>query len=150
MPGAWISRGLASTVERLNDLVHVATARGVARARLQLHPQELGGIEVRLRTSDAGLVATITAQNADAVHAVTQAGAELRRSLEERGITIASLEISIAADGQARGGWQRRSDTPGFARRADRDALAAVDTEPVLDDHAVTGTPAGVLVDVHA
>lgn len=150
-PGAWVSRGLAHTVERLQDLVHVATARGVARAKLQLHPQELGGIEVRLRTSDAGLVATITAQNAEAVHAVTQAGAELRRSLEERGITIASLDIGIAADGRSQHGWQRRPGDTGSGSRREVSPIAADPTTTTTDDDLdATGAPAGALVDVHA
>ncbi|PTL59169.1 flagellar hook-length control protein FliK [Paraconexibacter algicola] len=158
LPQAWAQRGLAQTVDRMIDLVHVATARGVARARLQLHPQELGGIEVRLRQSVDGLVAQITAQNGDAVQAVAQAGAELRRSLEERGLQLASLDIRLAADGDAGSPWQQhaqargREDAPGRAATtaAIADALADTDPDLVTDPAPSAAAPAGALVDVVA
>ena len=156
LPAAWASRGMAQTVERLIDLVHVATARGVARAKLQLHPQELGGIEVRLRQSADGLVASITAQRADGLEAVTQAGAELRRSLEDRGLTLARLDISLAADGRGGRGWHGPQDRSGFpgrgTGRAARDSVEEIAGETVaVESPTVTTIPgAGVLVDVQA
>jgi len=156
LPAAWTSRGLAQTVERLVDLVHVATARGVARAKLQLHPQELGGIEVRLRQSAAGLVASITAQRADGLEAVTQAGAELRRSLEERGLTLARLDISLATDGHGDRGWHGRQDRDSFPGRASG-AVRGPAVEEIAEQTIAVEAPivpttpgAGVLVDVEA
>jgi flagellar hook-length control protein FliK len=88
---------LAQTVERLREMVQIATRNGAAHARLQLHPVELGAVEVRLKASTDGVTAKIIADRPEAVEALQQAGADLRRSLEDRGVTVLDVEISLSA-----------------------------------------------------
>jgi flagellar hook-length control protein FliK len=138
-------------VERVRDLVQIATARGTARAKLQLHPAELGKVDVDLRSTRDGLVATISAADSGALEALQQAGAELRRSLEDRGVTLARLELQLAPDGhgpqpdRARDGGLRGS----HMAAGGADGLDAADDElPTIT--TTTTLPAGVLVDVRA
>jgi flagellar hook-length control protein FliK len=145
----------AETIQGLQDLAHVAASRGVARAKLQLHPAELGGIAVRIEVKPEGLTALIAADRPEAVEALQQAGAELRRALEDRGLTVISLDVDLASSEagthQDPATREREDATTQAGRRTDgTDAAADVDgMEP--DDHSTpAGPPAGALVDVLA
>jgi flagellar hook-length control protein FliK len=128
--------------ERIEALVRLATRHGAAEARMELHPQELGSVVVRLRVTSDGLQATFTASNPEAVTQLQQAGEDLRRSLEAKGLTLATLDVRAQGD-------ERREHGRGRHHGPDRRR------DPVIEDDATTLTttatvPAGVLVDVHA
>ena len=129
--------------DRIEALVRVATRQGAAEARIELHPQELGAVVVKLRVTSDGLSATFTATNPDAVAQLQQAGDDLRRMLEEKGITLATLDVraqsSEAGDRREQRGWDRARDRRRTVEHVD-DELAAV----------TTSIPVGELVDVHA
>ena len=144
----------ARNVERLNDLVQLASANGVARAHLELHPADLGMIDVRLRQTTQGLVASIAVHRPEALQAVTQAGADLRQSLEDRGLVLAQLDVSLAAGGDQAGAYRepRGQGTAPAAGRAGAGRGADDDDDLLtpLDSTSATTLPAGALVDVHA
>jgi flagellar hook-length control protein FliK len=145
-------------VERLHDLVQLSTANGVARARLQLKPADLGSVDVRLRATANGVVATVTVHEAAALPAVAQAGADLRDALAQRGVVLHQLDVSLAADGsgtQTGTGASAQQREPHAARRGARAAGALDDDDeldPVADPTTSTTTTLapGALVDVQA
>ena len=147
----------AHAVERIQAMVHVAHAHGVAHARVELHPAELGGVTIQLHVAHDGLRAHVTADRADALPLLQRAAADLQRTLENRGIDLAGLDFGLAPDAEA--GASRddgRAQQRGNAFGTTRDS----DGEPDGDDDVLvtsaTGTtrsvelPAGALVDVRA
>ena len=142
------------TAERVQELVRIATTcAGAARAVLQLRPAELGQVDVHLRTTRNGLVATIAAHEQVGHDALQQAGNELRRTLEDKGVQLHSLDLQLGA---GQNGFTNQGD----AREANsgrRGAAASHDLgshDPAAEDqltitHAPS-TPAGALVDVQA
>jgi flagellar hook-length control protein FliK len=124
------------TAERVQELVRIATTRaGTARAVLQLRPAELGHEQVGL-------------------DALQQAGNELRRTLEDKGVQLHSLDLQL---GDGRNSFFNQSD----AREASSGRRGAVATHGLgSDDDLVASdeltithapsTPAGALVDVQA
>jgi flagellar hook-length control protein FliK len=151
---------VGEAVEGLRDLLQLANSRGAAHARMVLHPAELGGVEVRLRQSSAGLQATVTADHADALAALQRGGADLKRDLEARGVTVASLEFGLAP--QQDGGESARQGLAtafGSATGSGRNSAGRGDGEgddPTLLDVTPTAirnlsaTTAGSLLDVLA
>jgi flagellar hook-length control protein FliK len=143
------------TAERVQELVRIATTRaGNARATLQLRPAELGQVDVHLRTTREGLVATISAHDRVGHDALQQAGNELRRSLEDKGVQLHSLDLQ-------HGAGQHGFTAQGDAREASSGRRAAASThglgsgddvvaEADLTITTATSTPAGALVDVQA
>jgi flagellar hook-length control protein FliK len=128
--------------ERIEALVRVATRHGAAEARMELHPQELGSVVVKLRVTPDGLSATFTASNPDAIPQLQQAGEDLRRTLEAKGLTLATLDV------RAQGGEAgERRDQRGWGRSRDRRPVEQLDDEPIT---VTTSIPAGELVDVQA
>ncbi|HMJ37897.1 MAG TPA: flagellar hook-length control protein FliK [Baekduia sp.] len=145
---------VVAAADRVQDLVRIATTRnGGARALLQLKPAELGAVDVHLRTTREGLVATIAAHDQAGLDALQQAGGELRRTLEDRGVQLHRLDLQLGA---GQGGFGNRADArqaSSGSRSAGRpDALGLGDE---ADDDLIlatvsTSTPAGALVDVQA
>jgi flagellar hook-length control protein FliK len=147
---------VVQTAERVHELVRIATTRaGNARATLQLRPESLGQVDVQLRTTRDGLVATIAAHDQAGLDALQSAGAELRRLLDAKGVELHSLDLQLGAG--ADGGFGAQAD----ARQAssgrtgaasgyglDDGADAAAEEELILT--TAPSTAAGALVDVQA
>jgi hypothetical protein len=131
-------------------LLHVAAERGITHAKLALRPAELGGIEIRLQASAAGIAAQVVADSPEAARLLAQAGDDLRRALEAREVTLLSLEVSTSSEQRsregARGEWTDRDGNP--VRPAPG---ASVESESAAAPTAtVIELPGGLLVDVLA
>jgi hypothetical protein len=129
-------------------LLHVAAERGITHAKLALRPAELGGIEIRLQASAAGIAAQVVADSPEAARLLAQAGDDLRRALEARDVTLLSLEVSTSSEQRGREGeWSDRESsdarsTPGGAPAEGEPSAPA--TQIVIE------LPGGLLVDVLA
>ena len=136
-------------------LLSVAHDRGITHAKMALRPAELGGIEIRLQSTAAGVSAQVVADSPEAARMLAQHGDELRRALEARDVTLLSLEVSTTAEQQqkqqsARGEWTDGDDA-GSATSSDRSTGDAEgDAEPTSPIHSTIELPGGLLVDVLA
>src|SRR6201999_3290519 len=90
----------------LEATLRMATEAGFNRARLTLHPEELGSVEVLLRDAGTGLTAPVLADAPHAAHLLEGSAAELQRRLAEGGLELTSLQISVGGEsaGGARNG----------------------------------------------
>jgi len=121
---------------------------------MAVKPAELGGIEIRLQTTAAGVAAQVVADSPEAARLLAQAGDDLRRALEARDVTLLSLEVSTTSDEQqhsARGEWSDgdRADS-GFPGSGRSTGHAPGDAEPAPTTQSVIELPGGLLVDVLA
>ena len=98
---------LSRAVHTTGVLLHLASERGVTHARLNLKPVELGGIEVKLHSTPAGIHAQLIADSPEAARMLQQAGDDLKRQLEDRDVNLLSLDVSTSGD--------QRNDQPSFA-----------------------------------
>ena len=158
MGGSALTKGsVVQTAERVQELVRIATTRGgQARATLQLKPEALGQVDVHLRTTREGLVATIAAHDQAGLDALQQAGTELRRLLEDRGVQLQSLDLQLGAGD---GGFANQGDAgqaqSGAAGAASSYGLDAADDDEVVAEEELTISTApltatSALVDVTA
>jgi hypothetical protein len=146
---------VSAAAEHVQDLVRIATLRnGGARATLQLKPVELGAVDVHLRTTREGLVATIAAHDQVGLDALQQAGDDLRRSLEDRGVQLHRLDLQLSSGqgGFGNGADARQASSGSSSRRAGTGTIPGAQDEATEDltISTVTSTPAGALVDVQA
>jgi flagellar hook-length control protein FliK len=144
---------VTAAAERVQDLVRIATMRsGNARATLQLKPVELGTVDVHLRTTRDGLVATIAAHSQSSLDALQSAGADLRRQLEDRGVQLHSLDLQLGAgeNGFTNPGDARQASSGGRGGARGWDLGGEDDAAGELTITTVSRTPAGELVDVTA
>lgn len=139
------------------QLLHVASQQGVSHARIALRPVELGGIEIFLQVSPAGLAAQLVAESPEAARMLAQATEDLRRSLAGQNVELVSLEVSTSAEQQQRDdlpsrGFTAEDGMPGggsTARRGDAGSEPPA-TSPDLTTPTVIELPDGLLVDVLA
>jgi flagellar hook-length control protein FliK len=149
--------GLEHAVETVRLALRHGAERGVTHARISLTPRELGTIEVHLRQTADGLVARVVAEHGAAAQQLQQAGAELRRSLEQQGVTVLQLDIGASGDETAR---RHGAAFEAAFGQGDRDRRGDAGAEALdgvgdgdADDGQTTNTlqlPNGALVDVLA
>jgi flagellar hook-length control protein FliK len=146
---------VVQTAERVQELVRIATTRaGNARATLQLRPEALGQVDVQLRTTKDGLVATIAAHDQASLDALQNAANELKRTLEDRGVQLHSLDLQLGAGADS--GFSNQGDArQASSGRGGRDASYGLDGEDADDELELTisrtpSIPAGELIDVTA
>jgi hypothetical protein len=129
--------------------------KGVNHARLNLKPAELGGIEVRLRSTADGIHAQLVADSPEAARMLSSAGDDLRRQLEGKNVNLLSLDVSTSD--------QRQDQPAGFStdgfgedgyRPSNMRASSANESALLMDAPAAAETilvlPDGVHVDVLA
>jgi flagellar hook-length control protein FliK len=125
---------------RLSDLaqaartaIRITSENGGASARITLHPEDLGSVEIHLRYSSEGISATIRADNPQAAQTLQQAAPDLRRSLEGQGLALLDFDVRDPS-GQSAGGDVpgRRNDSGGAPDDAtEAEEVAAARLEPV-------------------
>jgi flagellar hook-length control protein FliK len=139
--------------EAVAALLHLAADRGITRARIALRPAELGGVEVQLAHSAAGISARLIADSPEAARMLAQAGDDLRRSLAASDVTLLSLEVATSGDDRrdAQPGGGASGDAPG-GHEPGRPAPSASGTEASAPDtvQGVIELAGGLLVDVLA
>ncbi len=143
---------LSRAAETVEHVLRLAATRGAMQARVSLKPAELGSLEVVIRQTAGGLTARVVADDAGAAQVLQQAGSELRRSLEQQGITLLNLDIGQSggertlgrsSDGAREGGYDGR----GGAQTRSGGTVAAEDD---ISTETTVRLPNGALVDVLA
>jgi flagellar hook-length control protein FliK len=137
---------LNRAVESTEAMLRLVARRGIAQASLSLRPAQLGAVEVRLRATSEGVMASVAADSAEAAKLLQHAEGDLRRALEDSGVRLLRLDIAWSRDARTGGG-----ERDGSARQPQTpdQGAAAGDADPDAPDTAIQ-LPNGVLVDVLA
>jgi flagellar hook-length control protein FliK len=142
---------LHQAVETVHAVIRMAQQNGITQARVQLHPEELGSIDIHLRSTSEGLVARVMADASQAANVLRHAGDELKRMLEGQGLNLARLDVGTAPQDQRRSGFGP-GDQPG-GRRNGQGAPNGIELDGSVDtttEETTIRLPNGVLVDVLA
>ncbi len=143
---------MQETIDSIGATIELAARQGIAKARIELQPEELGHISIRLSQTNEGLRARVTAETPAGAQALNQGRSELRQSLDSLGLSL--LQLDIGSSGQPRSGEHNGH----FADNAGGpSALRATDTAEEsdtlgrpLDSSRPVGSPLGEIVDVLA
>ena len=130
-------------IDSIGATIELAARQGIAKARIELQPEELGHIGIRLSQTSEGLRARVTADTPAGAQALSQGRSELRQSLSSLGLSL--LQLDIGSSGQPQTGEQDER----FAATADgATAVGATGTAEEsealaesLDDTRPAGTP---------
>jgi flagellar hook-length control protein FliK len=98
-------------------------------------------VQVRLRCQAGSITAQLTAETAAGAQALSQAGDDLRRSLQSQGVNLLALEVRVAGDGVGAetGGHQHEggAGTPGGGpARPDETEEITIETSRLPDPGA--------------
>lgn len=100
---------VTQTIHPLVELAHQTAQRETRSLRFDLHPKELGRVEVELARDGAGNVsATLNTEQADAAQTLTQSLGHLREALEQAGVKVEHLQVFTSAQFQHNGQPQQQ------------------------------------------
>jgi flagellar hook-length control protein FliK len=155
-PGVQRAVPLSRAIPTTGVMVHLMQDKGINHARLNLKPAELGGIEVRLRSTGEGVHALLVADSPEAARMLASAGDDLRRQLEDKNVNLLSLDVSTSDQRQEQAA---SFSTDGFGDRyrpghSSTSAGSAHESALLMETPEVADTvlvlPDGVHVDVLA
>jgi flagellar hook-length control protein FliK len=145
---------MQEVIDAIHATVAMATRQGVAQARIELQPEELGQISIRLSQTSAGLSARVSADTAAGAQALTQGGSELRQSLSSLGVSLLRLDIGSSGQSQAREQGERFSGGRSEGSSASTTTTTTTEDSDTVGELEGTTRPAGAargeIVDVLA
>lgn len=134
-------------MKQITDFVRLQIHSQVSEVELQLHPASLGTLNISVAAKDGIVTAQFTAQN-EAVKAILESQTvELKERLEEQGLKIEAVEVTIAShefersleqnadqDADKRGEAKAKRRT---TRRLNLEELSAEDAEGLDDEQQI-------------
>jgi flagellar hook-length control protein FliK len=127
-----------SVIEQMVSSMVMRTAQsGTTEIRLQLQPESLGQVTMRLTVSGSQVNANVVAQSADVRSALVANHQELARSLSEAGLTLSGFSVDVS--GGDAGDDQSKDHTTGFGRRFTVHELANGDASSETTDASSLG-----------
>jgi flagellar hook-length control protein FliK len=142
-------------IESIRATIEIAARQGATQARIQLHPEDLGHISIRLSQTSAGLLARVSAETPAAAQALVEGRAELHQSLSSLGLSLLRLDISSfgqSETGEREGRFAGASESSSASRAAgSNEDTESPETAGELEGAAAPAAIAGgALVDVLA
>lgn len=89
----------AKIISQIIDQINVNAKQNVTSMEMQLYPEHLGKVTIQVIAKDGGVTAQIQAENENVVKAIEGQLAILRDSLNNQGVKIDSIEVTIASHG---------------------------------------------------
>jgi len=116
---------VSDLVRQMSAAIGSAVRDGPGSMRVQLYPDELGHIDLRLTTDAAGMHVVLTADRPATASLLGQRLDELQSALTSSGVSLAGVSVGAgntggAANGAA-GGWSALNGAPGWGLRGQPD-----------------------------
>lgn len=83
-------------MDQIMDYMKVAVKPEVTDLEMQLHPESLGNLHIHLSSKEGAVTAQFIAQNESVRAALESQVVELRQNLEEQGIKVEAVEVTVA------------------------------------------------------
>lgn len=93
--GKFTSENTESIMRQIADMVKIVKNENLTEMELQLHPASLGTVNVSLTTKGGVVTAEFTTQNEAVKAAIEAQASQLRTNLEEQGVKIEAIEVSV-------------------------------------------------------
>lgn len=84
-------------MRQIVDMMKVVKNEQLTEMELQLHPASLGNVKVTLATKGGAVTAEFITQNEAVKNAIEAQAVQLKANLEEQGVKIEAIEVSVAS-----------------------------------------------------
>lgn len=99
-----------SILKQLADYVKIQNGKELTEMELQLHPASLGNVKVLLSTKGGVVTAQLTTENEVVKNAIESQASQLKLNLEEQGVKVEAIEVSVASHQMERNLEQNTGD----------------------------------------
>ncbi len=135
-------------INQINSQIRAVIDNETQSLSMQLHPQSLGRLNVELIAKAGQLTAQFEAENASVKAALETRLVELKETLEQRGVRVESVEVTIAShefEQNLMGGEQSGAASEGSQGRGRRtrsinlndDAIDGIDGEDTTEEERI-------------
>jgi flagellar hook-length control protein FliK len=121
------SVGTPAFAQELGQQVAWMGGQNIKEARITLHPEDMGQLDVKVSVSQNHVDVSFIAQHPNAVHAVQQTLSQLDSMLAHHGLTLGQAQV-----GQGHGGGAGQGTSPGSAAGGDGSATDEGDISSVV------------------
>ena len=84
-------------LKQLADYVKVQSGKEMTEMEMQLHPASLGAVHISISNRGGTITAQITTQNETVKDAIESQVVNLKSNLEEQGVKVEAVEVSVAS-----------------------------------------------------
>jgi flagellar hook-length control protein FliK len=139
---------LQHAADAVRTTIQLGSSQGFTQAKIELSPGSLGTIRIQLHRTDDGVTAHVVADNATTAETLSQNSDDLRRSLQQAGVNLLSLDIETRGEGAQT--QDRTEDSSPRATSAASQVDAIGETESGPAGTSTLALPGGALVNVLA
>jgi len=104
------------TINQMSEQINMLIQHGRSSLRLQLSPEHLGRIDIRLVNSGHGMGVTVLTEHAETGKLLEAQLDQLRQTLQEAGIQLSHLNIGQQSQG-SKNAWQMQDHKRNFVTR---------------------------------
>ncbi len=125
-------------MRQITDYMRSNVSEGVSELEMQLHPESLGNLHVKLTAKEGMVTAQFTAQNEAVKNVLESQMIQLKETFKEQGVTVENIEVEVQTNGfehslgqnggQQTGSDEKQADRP-RTRRINLNDLDALDGE---------------------
>lgn len=116
-------------------------ATGAAEFQFDLRSDVLDGLKLKISTQDGKVVAYFIAENVHVKDVIDQGAQELVQALQQRGLEVAELQVSVGADAGGGSGEQQREQQQPFASSGSGQSVSGkAETAPSVGPKVNTNT----------
>lgn len=95
VPETYFDTDTELILQQITDYMRGQVTEGMSELEMQLHPESLGNLHVRLTAKEGALTAQFTAQN-ETVKAVLESQMiQLKETFREQGVTVEAIEVTV-------------------------------------------------------
>ncbi|MBK1669563.1 hypothetical protein CKO28_16105 [Rhodovibrio sodomensis] len=138
--GSQAAMAAQQTAQQIASGVRRASANGQGRVQIQLHPRELGRVDVRMEFADDGLRVRISVERAETLDMMNRDARALERALQDAGVRTQDGGLSFDLKGQGR---HAGSGQLGDGASADDPAELTEETTEDTEAHESAGSRDG-------
>lgn len=94
-PNAYFSEDTLRIMNQITDYMKGQVMDGVSELEMQLHPESLGSLHIKLTAKDGALTAQFTAQNDMVKNVLESQMISLKENFKEQGVTVDAIEVTV-------------------------------------------------------
>ncbi|NMB87368.1 MAG: hypothetical protein GYA17_03345 [Chloroflexi bacterium] len=128
-------------INQISQNITTLAKAGNSTLRIQLYPEELGKIDLRVTATSSGVGITLTADQSVTGKLLENQINQLRQSLDQAGVNLSSLNVSTGG-GQSRQAWQQSANGNRFFAHNFLSSFPQEDSSAVLP--SLQGAASGI------
>lgn len=94
-PTSFFDADTEMIMHQITDYMKAQVTEGMSELEMQLHPESLGNLHIKLTAKDGTLTAQFTAQNETVKAALESQMIQLKETFREQGISVEAIEVTV-------------------------------------------------------